>query len=263
MKEEEKILTPGNLIEISVQNLQAWHVAITAKDFDSARGISREMIAALKLVLKRGFWDGQIQANNQALTMAVLYKMLEDFLELSVTLENERWFDQNEVVESTWIKFQDCKDRFRYVQNIFKEGDPAVELIMKNLKALEEWFQRRFGPGLYASPDILVRKANCTICEEDIRACIHIPGHLYDGQICRRMPDSASSELRSVSVVLNPKDPRCRYWPWNATDGNKLSGIVLTTFSIDNFLQDETSYSLQVHTEIIDDELIAKFLRPS
>jgi hypothetical protein len=47
----------------------------------------------------------------------------------------------------------------------------------------------------------------CTVCGAGDFECDHVPGRLYEGQVCRRV--IREWDVREVSVVSVPHDPRC------------------------------------------------------
>ena len=84
------------------------------------------------------------------------------------------------------------------------------------------------------SPEIMIEKEYCRICKDDARACLHIPGRLYDGKMCSTIPQHP--QILSVSMVTIPQDPRCRVWPWQMKDNKEFHATVMTLFKIDDWL---------------------------
>ena len=58
------------------------------------------------------------------------------------------------------------------------------------------------------SPDMIIRKWECSICQGDFEKCNHEEGALYDGSVCELV--ARNIEFAGASLVDEPKDPRCR-----------------------------------------------------
>jgi len=64
---------------------------------------------------------------------------------------------------------------------------------------------------LFASPGILVKRIECSICGKETQDCSHIKGRAYDGEMCVWIMKDV--EIQELSLVTNPEDPRCRMAP--------------------------------------------------
>lgn len=89
----------------------------------------------------------------------------------------------------------------------------------------------------------------CNICNQDCRACSHIAGRLYNGKICSYQP--VNPQPNHVAYVKIPKDLRCRVWSWQIKDNEDGSiriddACILTSFSVDDFLQDSETYQFVI-----------------
>jgi hypothetical protein len=204
--------------------------ALDGRDFAKAKEISRDAVAFFKRLLS----DEVVPPSSRAAVLyhAVMFRGLFDYAELIEHTSQEGWETDNPKIEVIWLNLCDCSDRISFVQPA--ASGRIFEKIFSRLQALEDWFAARFGTGVYSSPEILVKRELCSICNQDIRRCDHIAGHVYEGRICYGVPEDIS--LESSSIVQVPHDRRCRIWPWQLK-GGVASGIVLFTFfRVDDFL---------------------------
>ena len=58
------------------------------------------------------------------------------------------------------------------------------------------------------SPDVIIRNWECTICHKEYEKCMHEEGVEYSGTRCQLI--ARNIEFSGVSLVDEPKDPRCR-----------------------------------------------------
>jgi hypothetical protein len=73
----------------------------------------------------------------------------------------------------------------------------------------EEMLQRIVtGQSRGVSPEIIIRRWTCSICNNDFERCDHGEGLIYDGSPCQVAP--ANVEFIAASLVDEPKDPKCR-----------------------------------------------------
>lgn len=79
-----------------------------------------------------------------------------------------------------------------------------------------EWFDRQlrhldnaFLHSVFASIEYEAKELLCSICRRNIddRACIHLPGRLYGGEVARIMPKV--ERITGVSLVANPANREC------------------------------------------------------
>lgn len=130
----------------------------------------------------------------------------------------------------------DCRQRTRSFPGIVTGSIHAR--ISNLLSQLDDFYNQNFGNGVYASSDILVKKSACSLCGLNIKVCPHIPGRLYEGQLCQQIMEDF--ELITFSMVTNPEDPRCRIWPWNYdSEKSTFTGVFFTAFQTDDFLHDQ------------------------
>ena len=173
---------------------------------------------------------------NYAHVGAVFVRGLYDYIQIRTVLADKNWIKDTNLLDYVWVKFWDCKERFEYAKQIV--GGDFVEHLSILLDDIAAFYETNFGPGTYLSPDILIRREECSICGNDFRACSHISGRLYGGDLCCAIAKDFTA--RSVSIVNHPKDPRCRLWPWNYDRTNHtFKGAVMTSFRLDDFLFDK------------------------
>lgn len=179
--------------------------------------------------------DGQRPAaNNQIYAHAVLLRGILDVFALEDLVSDPNWIREHSKVEKVWERLCDAEDRVYAFQLTVRP--PIVEDAMNFISQLADFFTSQFGPGVYVSPEIKAKWLECTICRQNIKACSHVPGVLYDGMPCCYHP--RDPELLCASIVDNPEDPRCRIWPWQIGDNNISSVILLTCYARADFLHD-------------------------
>ena len=60
----------------------------------------------------------------------------------------------------------------------------------------------------FASRGCIVKKSECSICNDFSGDCLHIIGHAYMGEICYNILHEL--DLEEISIVDNPADKGCR-----------------------------------------------------
>jgi len=135
-------------------------------------------------------------------------------------------------IERLWTHLVACMERLEYVQ--IRLNGAEVEQIFSRVAAIRDQFDKRFGTGLYANPEMVVHRALCSICNEDFRRCEHVARRVYDGALCRRLPQDA--RVRAVSFAKQPVDLRCRVWPGTWDEKTKQYSFVsmLNSFRVDD-----------------------------
>ncbi len=177
---------------------------------------------------------------NKLLILLVFFKSLHEYIELCQLTNDKHWHKDNATVEKVWIKLCDCRERLQFSSQ-YCQGE-AINQIQYDLNGLEQFFRDAFGDGSYVSPGIVADASLCSICNQDCRACSHIPGRLYNGKICSY--HLVNPQPNHVALVKTPKDPRCRIWNWQIKDNKDEDEsitikevCILTSFSVDDFLQ--------------------------
>ncbi len=216
--------------------IQKWYDHTVKRELDKAIYLCQSLIQPYKQILNNRDWPKATENDfNNFLILAITFKAFEDYAELGKIIIQDKWDQDNSNLEAVWLKLWDSKDRFDSVRG--KIQSEIVDRIYSNLEDLLAQYKQNFGNGLYASPEILIKKEVCSICQKDIRACTHIKGRWYDGKICRGIAEDI--EMKTISIVTVPKDPRCRIWPWREKEERVFEMAVLTLFQVDNFLNDD------------------------
>ncbi|HEY9706750.1 MAG TPA: hypothetical protein V6D48_00960 [Oculatellaceae cyanobacterium] len=228
-------INPTTLESDAFKLIEEWKESFREKHKEKASELCQEYIDSCKFILKHRPWEDVEDNYNKLLILAILFKGLQDFVGLAWLTEDKDWHENHKYVEYTWITLCDCRDRIEFVSQYCQVD--VIELVLRSVYKLEEFFKNAFGDGYYSSPEVLVKKFICNICQQDTRACSHIAGRLYGGKICHYLPIEPC--IRAVALVKVPKDPRCRIWSWQL-EGNQIHNVCLiTSFSIDEFLSEE------------------------
>ncbi len=214
-------------------SLDTWKSLILNKQWDKAIEEAQSVIDRCKSILK-GIKSGEDPSKrSEALIFGILFRSFQDFTDLCKITESAEFNENHDLIEKAWTALCDCKQRIEYAASCCTSHD-VIEWIFGELEKYQDAFHNAFGPGIYFSPEILIEKETCNICGQDFRACNHISGVIYDGVRCFAIPKDI--QLINVSFVEYPTDLRCRAWPWQVKDDNIVSGYILTTFSMDDFL---------------------------
>jgi hypothetical protein len=212
------------------ESVRRYSAALSAQDYEGAKVIARNSVVDLKQFLEDE--NNDEESLKYTFHLSVFFRGLYDFATLN-QLVSEKWFQNQKMVETVWCKLWDCKERIGFARCAV--GGTAIDGILNWLAEIEEFFLAQFGPGLYASPVILIERELCIICGQDLQICSHLPGKIYRGRLCAASP--VIRDLRSVDFVQAPRDYRCRVWPWQR-EGNVIKGICfMHVFSLDDFRQ--------------------------
>jgi hypothetical protein len=211
-----------------------WNENFMSREYDKCNEISSIHINICKKILQNRLWDSENE-NNTAYSTGTLFKGLTEFVQLAELTRDQKWHNDFKKIETIWSLIWNCTDRLQFCSNYLNPD--GLTWILKILQGLKDDFDKHFGYGIYASPDILIKKEICSVCKKDIRACMHINGKLYNGIMCLSIPQE--TEMKSVSLVTVPRDPRCRLWSWNMTKDDTYTTAILVLFRIDDWLIDE------------------------
>jgi len=221
-------------LEVFQAEANSYKIAYDNCDFVSAKKITRQAVGRLRQTLfeppdgsSTDFLDGTFR-------LAVFFRALHDFAEVAEISGHVNWAQKDELVESLWSKFCDCRDRIDLVRHAIR-GD-FIEQVADILTKIQDFYLAAFCQGHYMSPEIVAKRELCSICLTDLRSCSHISGRIYSGKLCSSILDSDGIRLVSGSLVRVPHDPRCRVWPWNIKN-NKSEVMLLSFFRIDDFME--------------------------
>lgn len=230
----KRLSLPTNTFSLDTM-VADWLQSIGQKHYQSAKTEAKNKINQLKSSLKNDVSKLTEDESNLNYILAIFFRGLYDFTKLQELTNTSHWEKDNKLIERVWNCIWDCSDRLEFcLPNI--EG-PMCDKIIMRIDELTNFYHEQYGPGLYCSPDILVKKQTCTICGRDFRECDHIAGRLYRGKMCR--PKVEDFELRSTSIVKVPQDPRCRIWPWNLKNDRTFTAAIMTLHMIDDFMTED------------------------
>ncbi|MCG3180146.1 MAG: hypothetical protein BIFFINMI_02501 [Phycisphaerae bacterium] len=172
-----------------------------------------------------------------ALIAGILFRGLADCVHAAHVTARVGWIQSPKVVEEVWQVLWDAKERISYAMAGCTHAFP--QWCLERIDAVINHIKESFGDGPYVSPEIVCKQLRCSICGQDMRSCTHLPGSIYQGRLCVGIPGEFET-IRFVSMVDDPKDPRCRVWPWNVeADDNGTIKVVDTTmlcsFRLDDF----------------------------
>jgi hypothetical protein len=211
----------------------AWREAYMQNKYITCLTLVTDFIKTLKPVYnERSFGEDGV-LYTYIYVFLILSKGLGDVAELAENTQEKTWSQDNKKTEAIWYKLWDAKERLDYFQTHCLESEFLSDLAAQ-LKELENFFYQTFGRGIYASPEIIIKKATCNVCGQNIKACSHIPGNIYDGIPCKEKVEEM--EFRTISLVQSPHDMRCRMWPWNMTEDYRVSGRFMNLDMIDTFI---------------------------
>lgn len=178
---------------------------------------------------------GVFESRTHLYCAGVTVRGILDWIYLNSIISSPSWATSSVLQEGGWRFLHDCADRIEAFPGSL--DSPILSHIRNSLESIRQCYLLNHGEGIYLSHDIAVKKRLCTICDQNVKLCNHIPGVVYDGSLCQeRIVDF---EIRSISLVANPADPRCRVWPWNYNQvENTFHAPVLVLFALDDFIRD-------------------------
>lgn len=178
------------------------------------------------------------ELKNKSIIAGILFRGIKDLSELNELTKSKNWVSQPKIIEKAWILLCDCKERINYVSNYIPSNN--LTSLTQRIKYYDNCFSEKYGPGVYASPEMFIKSIRCNVCGEDFTTCEHISGAIYNGVLCNGIIEDYTP--KGVSIVDNPKDFRCRLWPWNLKKVNEndssytIRGVILTSFRLDDFI---------------------------
>ena len=214
----------------------SWKLLFGEQKYQACYDLSKSVIDILKPLYRNRLYGESpeaVEGYNFAYLFLILAKSLEDLIELVDLTKDGTWTNDNKLVEVIWDKLWDAKERLDKFKSHCTEGG-VLDGIYDQLEKLESDFREIFGSGIYMSPVLLIKSAECTICGKNIKACSHIPGNLYDGISCKEKV--VDFELHGADIVQSPFDMRCRIWPWNFTKEMTFQARLHSLGSIDDFI---------------------------
>ncbi len=208
-----------------------WRAAFAKRQYDKCNRICTNLINHLKPLYR----ENKLGSDSTFVYIfLILIKGLQDVSELVPMTKVQGWNEKH--TENVWCKMWDARERLQYFRDHCLDST-MLDDIFKKLEELESYFYDHFGKGLYSSPDIIIKSATCSICNQDIKGCNHIVGTVYNGVPCKEVAQEIS--FIGVSIVSSPRDMRCRLWPWNLKEDRTISARIMNLSSIDDFLKNK------------------------
>lgn len=232
------MISKDNFTKYCINQIDYWFKDFYKRKYLNCNNIAAKHIDLCRGILNKNLWDTE-EENNVAFMTGTLFKGLTECIQLAELTRDRKWHLDNKRTEEIWGLLCNCFDRFEFCSSYFKADD--FTWVKENLRKLRDDFVVHFGHGMYSSPEILFKKEICSVCNKDTRACLHIGGNLYNGVMCYSIPQKI--ELRSVSLVTIPRDPRCRLWSWNMTENMTFTTSIMVFFRIDDWLVDKDKKS--------------------
>lgn len=183
------------------ERINWWRTAI---DNRSYRRAAKVAIEGIRELCQSSGCQAQLRFD-----LRVLLNGLRDLANLCAITAHIGWCDNTKAVEKAWRFAHDALARIERYHGIEEEfPDYCLEMI----RPFFETVKKRFGHGIYTSWEVLYDGLICTICELDTRECAHVAGRWYGDRLCQNM--AKHTNMTGVAIVDNPRDPRCRIWPW-------------------------------------------------
>jgi hypothetical protein len=220
----------GELKSAVNRDLRACIKALDEGDAAQARASAVSAVDLCVHSLNGGGSQLSARERSKALVRGILAAACRDLADCEELSRNAQLGGRE--VEKFWNQLVGCLERLEYVQ--IRLDGAEVEQLIQRVIALKDLFDQRFGTGMYANPEIVIRRELCSICNDDFRKCDHMAGRVYDGVMCRRLGESAV--VRSVVFVKQSTDLRCRVWPGRWDEKTKQYAIVemLNSFRVED-----------------------------
>jgi len=241
-------INEDNLDEETYKYFYKWYKLIINKKYERAKKLCLNFINFCKTTIELSYW-GEININyNKLLISAILFRGLQEFSYLKQIMRDKEWNKSHKEVNYNWIVLQDCKDRLGFVYQYLSETE-IIDIVLNDIQSIDKFFEVSFGIGKYISPEILIKKSICNICNQDVRSCHHISGRIYNGRICYGSP--VDPLIRAISLVDVPRDLRCRIWDWQL-EGTILKDVcIMTSFSVDDFLHQDKYQKVGIYVSCV------------
>lgn len=193
-----------------------------------------QMINLCRTVLSEPQSTKPVEVLNHAYLVGVLFGSLRNLVDLIYRTSEPGWLAQPKTVVEVWNLRCNFREGYEIVQcNI---GQELTSWILARVERIEKAVFDRYGRGTYVSPEIVFAKPTCSICDLDHHTCAHVGGRIYGGRMCRVVP-SDDACIKSVALVSDPIDDRCRIWPWMMKKDRSIREVPIMTSGLsDDFL---------------------------
>ena len=140
-------------------------------------------------------WDDQITAK-AAWCLETVSKIQDHFISAFQCMRSGKFVE-------AWSDFARCEAELGFLASHFHDNDGrfGVDYIGVYTKR----FQALFNTGWGISPEILIKRQQCSICHTRITPrtrCEHQSGEIYDGEMCTI--EASDLEIVAVALVPNP-----------------------------------------------------------
>jgi len=216
---------------------RAWWKYFNEEDYEACDRKIEEFITHLKPIYCNRLYgneEGILDNYIFVYLFLMLAKAFEGIMCLVAMTKDKNWPQDEKKVESIWQALWDAKERLDVFDSHYAERETFAP-IYRLLKKLELNFYDHFGKGVYFSPVIIVKRANCSICKRNIKACEHLPNNFYGGVRCKEIVEDM--KFLGVDLVPSPHDMRCRVWPWNVTEDYKIQGRFMNLTQLDAWIE--------------------------
>ena len=216
---------------------------IQSRKYNLASEIATNKIQLCKKIINEDDIENSA-IKNISLLFGICFKALEELAEIGSIVLSKNWISYPKKVQRVWYLLQNCKDRLGYALSPLNFPDDKINFIIDFIQDIEIQIEAMYGKGLYNSPEVIIEECVCSICNQDPRSCPHVENQIYDGKICRIVVTKMKKGSH-VASTQNPKDKRCRIWPWNFKENLEDGGLIIEnvpiiiSFRIDGFLYDD------------------------
>ncbi|WAI00400.1 hypothetical protein [Methanogenium organophilum] len=210
-------------------------------DYSSASKKANVKIKQCKMIITSDE-NASSEAKYVALIFGIYFRGIEELSEISSIVSSMDWITRPKDVQRVWFLLQNCIERFESVLPALNFPKDVRFFIEITLRDVSTQIETAYGKGMYVSPEVVIEECICSICNQDPRTCSHIENHVYNGKICRIVPTKIKPGFGGVVMTQNPKDKRCRMWPFDAKEDSDGKGLtvsnvpILISFRIDDFL---------------------------
>jgi hypothetical protein len=187
-----------------------WASLVEGEDFASAAKLAVDKICDTV----REVASSAPEQREELYWVRVLFNGLRDVANLLACIHRDDWIRTPYAVERAWTLAHDSKERLSSLTLTQEFKTFCLSPVSGTIAAVNE----RYGAGLYTSWEVEIGALICTICGIDSRSCVHIPGEWYEGVLCRQRVDDIKPV--AIAIVDEPRDMRCRAWPWNSDAKN-------------------------------------------
>jgi hypothetical protein len=189
-----------------------------------ARSKSLQMCAVttaenfLKLVEQarlQAMFDQCEEIANDFLGLSMVIRALISELHVYILLKNED-------AEAAWIKLIDAQGEI----TMAARASRSITNLDKKFDFLRGLEKSLFPPQSFMSAGFIVRRQDCSICQDNYEKCDHVAGLPYMGRFCSVVLKDVSAD--HVALVDAPADRRCRVTSFSVPGGtrNKMTWVI-------------------------------------